>query len=154
MQNTEDRIEKTIDLSAPVPRVWRALTDHAEFGEWFQVKLSGPFQPGALVTGKMTFPGYEHYPWRATVERMEPEVLFSFRWHDFDEKSDKDVSEQPTTLVEFRLEAIDNESTRLHITESGFAALPDPRRFEVFRENTQGWGIQADSIARYVTTRL
>ena len=152
MTDTEDKIEKTIVLAAPVPRVWRALTDHDEFGQWFQVKLSGPFQAGAVVTGKMTFPGYEDYPWRARVERMEPESLFSFRWHDFDEKSDKDVSEQPTTLVEFRLEAIDSGSTRLHITESGFSALPDPRRFDVLRENTKGWDIQADSIKRYVTT--
>ncbi|TQV79181.1 SRPBCC family protein [Denitrobaculum tricleocarpae] len=152
MQSTEDKIEKTIDLAAPLPRVWRALTDHREFGEWFQVKLSGPFRPGAVVTGQMTFPGYEDYPWRARVERMEPETLFSFKWHDFDEKSDKDVSEQPTTLVEFRLEAIDGGSTRLHITESGFAALPDPRRLEVLRENTKGWEIQADNIKSHVTT--
>ncbi len=91
MKNSEDRIEKTIELAAPVARVWRALTDHAEFGQWFQVKLSGPFQPGAVVTGQMTFPGYEDYPWRARVERMEPESLFSFRLARFDEKSDKDV---------------------------------------------------------------
>ncbi len=152
MKNTEDRIEKTIVLAAPIARVWRALTDHAEFGEWFQVKLSGPFEPGAVVTGEMTFPGYECYPWRARVERMEPESLFSFRWHDFDEKLDKDVSEQPTTLVEFRLEAIDSGFTRLQVTESGFAALPDPRRFEVFRENTAGWDTQAGNLERYVTS--
>lgn len=152
MNNTDDKIEKTIVLAAPVSRVWRALTDYNEFGQWFQVKLSGPFQPGAVVTGVMTFPGYEHYPWRAKVEHMEPEHLFSFRWHDYDENSDKDVSEQPTTLVEFRLEAIDSQSTRLQITESGFAALPLPRRLEVFRENTSGWDIQADSIKRHVTT--
>ncbi len=152
MANTEDKIEKTVVLAAPVSRVWRALTDHEEFGQWFQVKLSGPFQPGAVVTGKMTFPGYEDYPWRAHVEQMEHERLFSFRWHDFDKTLDKDVSEQPTTLVEFRLEAVDSGSTRLQITESGFAALPEPRRVEVFRENTAGWDIQADNIEKHVTS--
>jgi uncharacterized protein YndB with AHSA1/START domain len=99
-----DRIVKEIELKAPISRVWQALSDHNEFGQWFRVKLDGPFKPGAASTGKMTYPGYEHYPWLAVVERMEHERLLSFRWHDFDEKSGVDVSNQPTTLVEFRLE--------------------------------------------------
>jgi uncharacterized protein YndB with AHSA1/START domain len=37
-----DLIEKQIELKAPVSRVWRALTDHHEFGEWFRVKIDGP----------------------------------------------------------------------------------------------------------------
>jgi uncharacterized protein YndB with AHSA1/START domain len=144
-----DRIVKTVELKAPVSRVWRALTDHNEFGQWFRVKLDGPFKPGAISRGQMTYPGYEHYPWLAVVERVESERLFSFRWHDFDEKSGIDVSKQPTTLVEFRLEST-AEGTRLTITESGFEALPDPRRFEVLRGNTEGWNIQANNIAAYV----
>jgi uncharacterized protein YndB with AHSA1/START domain len=35
-------IEKQIELKAPLSRVWRALTDYREFGEWFRVKLDGP----------------------------------------------------------------------------------------------------------------
>lgn len=150
MNPNEDKIEKVIELKAPVARVWRALTNVDEFGAWFQVKLDTTFETGRTTTGKMTFPGYEHYPWVATVERMEPESLFSFRWHDFDEKSGVDVLQQPTTLVEFRLEAIP-DGTRLSITESGFASLPDPRRLEVLRENTEGWNIQANSILNYVS---
>ena len=33
---------KDNDIAAPVDRVWRALTDHTEFGEWFRAKLEGP----------------------------------------------------------------------------------------------------------------
>ncbi|MBT6482786.1 MAG: vanillate O-demethylase oxidoreductase VanB, partial [Gammaproteobacteria bacterium] len=33
----EDKIEKNVDLNAPIERVWQALTDHREFGEWFRV---------------------------------------------------------------------------------------------------------------------
>lgn len=145
-----DRIVKTVELAAPVSRVWRALVDHNEFGQWFRVALDGPFRPGAISTGKMTYPGYEHYPWLAVVERMDHERLFSFRWHDFDEASGVDISRQPTTLVEFRLEPITG-GTRLTITESGFEAIPDPRRLEVLRGNTEGWNIQADNIAAYVS---
>ena len=47
----QDRIEKIVDLAAPVSRVWRALTDHEEFGQWFRVRLDGPFEVGATTTG-------------------------------------------------------------------------------------------------------
>jgi DNA-binding transcriptional ArsR family regulator/uncharacterized protein YndB with AHSA1/START domain len=114
-----DRIEKTIELNAPISRVWRALTNHEEFGQWFRVCLDGPFAPGAASTGKMSYPGFEGWPWLATVERMDYERLFSFRWHDFDEKAGVDIADQPTTLVEFRLEPTAT-GTRLTITESGF----------------------------------
>ncbi len=146
----EDRIEKVIDLDAPLPRVWLALTDHKQFGQWFRVNLDGPFVVGTVSTGTMRYPGYEHLPWRARIERMESQRLFAFRWHDFDEKSGIDIAQQPTTLVEFRLQAIPT-GTRLTIIESGFSALSDPRRLEVMRDNTQGWAIQADNLAGHVT---
>ena len=145
-----DRIVKIVELRAPVSRVWRAVSDHREFGQWFRVKLDGPFKPGEVSTGRTTYPGYEHYPWLAVVERMEHERLLSFRWHDFDEASGVDIAKQPTTLVEFRLEPTP-DGTRLTITESGFEAIPDPRRLEVLRGNEQGWEIQAKNIAAYVS---
>ena len=79
----EDRIEKRIELKAPVSRVWRALTDYREFGEWFRVALEGPFVPGKQVRGRITWPGAEHLIMTATVQRMEPERLFSFTWHPY-----------------------------------------------------------------------
>jgi uncharacterized protein YndB with AHSA1/START domain len=151
MKDSDDRIEKIIEMDAPVARVGRALTDHEEFGQWFRVKLDGPFKAGKVSTGRMTYPGFEGWPWLATVERMEPERLFSFRWHDYDTKSGVPIAQQPTTLVEFRLRAIPR-GTRLTITESGFSAIPDPRRLEVIRGNTEGWNIQASNIAAHVAS--
>ena len=73
-------IEKRVELKAPVSRVWRALTDYREFGEWFRVKLDGPFVPGQVSRGQITYPGYEHVKWEAVVQKMEHERLFSFTW--------------------------------------------------------------------------
>lgn len=53
----EDRIEKRIELKAPLARVWRALTDYREFGEWFRVKLEAPFVPGQVSRGRILYPG-------------------------------------------------------------------------------------------------
>lgn len=94
-----DVIEKRIELQAPVSRVWRALTDHNEFGEWFRVKLEGPFVPGQLSRGHITYPGYEHLKWEATVQKMEPERLFSFTWHPYAIDPKVDYSNEPSTLV-------------------------------------------------------
>ena len=78
-----DRIEKQIELAAPVSKVWRALTDYREFGEWFRVKLDGPFVVGQISRGHIMYPGYEHLKWTAVVTKIEPERLFSFTWHPY-----------------------------------------------------------------------
>ena len=49
-----NRIEKRMELKALVSRVWRALTDYREFGEWFRVKLDGPFVPGQISRQELT----------------------------------------------------------------------------------------------------
>ena len=148
-----DRIEKQIELKAPVSRVWRALTDYREFGQWFRVKLDGPFVQGQVSQGNITYPGYEHVKWYAVVQRIEPERLFSFTWPhpkslDRAEYSG-DYSNDPTTLVEFRLEKTKN-GTLLRITESGFDQLPGDLRLEAFRRNEGGWTEQMKNIEAYV----
>ena len=149
MSNT---IEKRIELNAPVSRVWRALTDYREFGEWFRVKLDGPFVPGEISTGHITYPGYEHLKWEAAVQKMEPERLFSFTWHPYAVSPDVDYSNEPSTLVEFRLESTD-KGTVLYVTESGFDALPKDRQFEAFRMNDDGWSEQMTNIGTYLKQR-
>jgi len=148
----KDRIVKVVELDAPVSRVWKALTDHREFGEWFRVDLDQAFEAGARSTGRMTYPGCEGMAWRALVERIEPETLFLFRWAQDGgaEQADKEVATGDTTLVEFRLEPA-GAGTRLTVTESGFASLSDPRRFEFLRRNTEGWNMQAENIAKHVS---
>jgi uncharacterized protein YndB with AHSA1/START domain len=148
----EHRIEKRIELMAPVSRVWRALTDHREFGEWFRVKLEGPFVPGQLSRGRMTYPGYEHLKWEAVVQKMEPERLFSFTWHPYAVEPSVDYSKEEPTLVEFRLEKIPG-GTLLLLTESGFEKIPAGRRAEAFRMNDGGWTEQIRNIEAYVGKR-
>jgi uncharacterized protein YndB with AHSA1/START domain len=145
-----DRIEKQIELKAPISKVWRALTDHREFGEWFRVKLDGPFVPGQVSRGQMTYPGYEHLKWEATVEKMEPEKLFSFTWHPYAVDPKADYSNEPPTLVEFTLQKTAN-GTLLTVTESGFDQIPSGRRLEAFRMNDGGWAEQVKNIEKHVT---
>lgn len=145
-----DTIEKRIELKTPVSRVWRAITDYREFGEWFRVKLDGPFVPGQISTGHITYPGYEHLKWQAVVQKMEPERLFSFTWHPYAVDPNVDYSNEPSTLVEFRLEKT-LIGTLLSLTESGFDKIPANRRSEAFIRNDGGWTQQMMNIEHHVT---
>ena len=146
-----DRIVKRVDLKATVERVWRALTDYKEFGAWFRVDLDQSFEVGKISTGVMTFPGAEGVRWIAYVERMDTERLFSFRWYDAEDGAGEQTEDEPGLLVEFNLEETP-EGTRLIITESGFSSLAEPRRIELMRGNRQGWNIQAENLAHYLST--
>jgi uncharacterized protein YndB with AHSA1/START domain len=147
-----DRIEKRIDLKAPVSRVWRALTDYREFGEWFRVKLDRPFVPGQVSRGQVTYPGYEHVKLEAVVQVMEPERLFSFTWHPYAVDPKMDYSKEVPTRVEFRLEETKG-GTLLTLTESGFDKIPAGRRLEAFRMNDGGWTEQLKNIESHVAQR-
>ncbi|KXF76585.1 vanillate O-demethylase oxidoreductase VanB [Paramesorhizobium deserti] len=144
-----DRIEKSIDLNAPIERVWRALTDHEEFGAWFRVRLNGPFVPGEISRGHILYPGYEHLNWEAAIKRMDPPHYFSFTWHPYAIDPDVDYSREEPTLVEFRLEPI-STGTRLTVIESGFDSLPSHRRPDALRMNEGGWAEQMKNIEAHV----
>jgi len=145
-----DCIEKQIELKAPISRVWRAITDHREFGTWFKVNLEGPFVPGEVSRGKMTHPGYEHVTWTAVVKELKPETLFSFTWHPYAIDPNVDYSNEPQTVIEFRLSEV-NGGTLLVITECGFDKIPADRRAEAFRMDEKGWAAQLKNIEKHVS---
>jgi len=155
-----DRIEKKITLNAPRARVWRALTDFKEFGHWFGVKFEGPFAKGAVVRGVITPTAvdpevakaqkpYEGLPFEITIETIEPERLFSFRWHPFAHEKDVDYSSEPTTLVAFALED-SADGILLTVTESGFDRIPLARRAQAFTANEGGWGMVITLIQKHL----
>jgi len=149
--STTDSIMKEIQLRAPQARVWKALSDAQEFGAWFGMKLEGAFVPGQPVFGRITFPGYEHIRLEMKVESMVPETLFSYRWHPYPMDLARDYAQEPMTLVEFRLKAVDG-GTLLKVVETGFDRLPADRRDEAFRMNEGGWKQQMLQIERYVAS--
>jgi uncharacterized protein YndB with AHSA1/START domain len=150
MNGTTDRIERHIILQASPARVWQALTVPEEFSRWFGVSFEGKrFAVGEALKGRVTNPGYEHLTMEIWIERMEPERLFSWRWHPAAIDANVDYSNEPMTLVEFELAAVQG-GTRLTVVESGLDQIPLERRARVLRLNTEGWEEQLDNIGRYV----
>lgn len=147
---TADRIEKCIALNAEPARVWRALTDYREFGEWFRVRLERPFVTGKTVRGNIQYPGYEHLVMEVLVKEMTPQRVFSFEWHPHAVDPKMDYSHEKRTLVEFRLEETP-AGTALVVRETGFEGVPEARRQRAHQMNSQGWEIQLKAIREYLT---
>lgn len=147
--SSTDLIEKTITLRAPRSKVWRSLTDPAQFGQWFGAELKDAFLPGARVRGPVTSAGYEHLTMDITIDRVEPEGLFSWRWRPGGDPN-VDPSE-PMTLVVFELEEVP-EGTRLTVRESGFDQIPVARRSKAYRENDKGWTGQVENLRKYLAS--
>jgi uncharacterized protein YndB with AHSA1/START domain len=150
MNSAPDRIERKLLLRAPRTRVWRALANAEEFGSWFGVAFKVQrFAAGERVQGRVTYPGYEHVIFEILIERVEPESLLSWRWHPAAIEPNVDYSREPTTLVVFELQQVQN-GTLLSVVESGFDKVPPARRLEAFRLNTEGWDGQMVNIAKHV----
>jgi uncharacterized protein YndB with AHSA1/START domain len=168
--DSTDRIEKRVTLRAPQSRVWKAISDAREFGKWFGFSLDGAFAAGETIKGtfqgqldeaqiiaaqksmgvkpskiRLPGPGFTF----CTVEKIEPEHTFSFRWIPYGIDAEADPDHEPTTLVEFRLETV-AEGTRLTITESGFDKVPAHRRERAFKMNEGGWAAQSENLRRYL----
>ncbi len=152
-----DRIEKSAVLHAPLDRVWRAISDSAEFGIWFGMTLDGPFVADTTVTGVMTATAVDDevaeqqrphagasFPLH--VVAVEPQRRFAFRWNPLPQPEFAAL----TTLVEFTLTGTE-DGVLLEIVESGFDGLPESHRAAVFTDNSGGWATQLTLIARYVT---
>ena len=146
MNNT---IEKQVEMAAPVSRVWQALTDHRQFGQWFRVKMSGPFIVGKEATGEVLHPCWEGRQFSVMVKAIEPEKLFAFTWNPYPKDPTVDYTKEPPTLVEFKLSPT-KTGTLLTVTESGFDNITAHRRLEAFRMNEGGWTEQMKNIAEYI----
>jgi len=136
------------------------VSDSSEFGSWFGMKLDGPFVAGSAIRGVMVpttvdpvvaemqkpFSGHSV---ELFVEEIEPEKLFSFRWHPYTGDGEADYNAESTTLVAFTF-AESAEGVLLTVTESGFDGIPLKRRAEAFAGNEAGWEAQMKLIEGYL----
>jgi len=149
-----DRIERSIVINAPRERVWHSLSNAEAFGSWFGAKLEGQmFTPGQRTRAQLSNPGcgHEHIWFDVVIERIEPQHLFSYRWHPYPVDPAVDYSKEQPTLVTFTLKDAPGNGTLLTVVESGFDKVPPQRRLEAFRMNNRGWEAQLTNIVKYVS---
>ena len=160
MTQSTDRIEKQALLTAPLARVWEAVSNAGEFGIWFGVTFDGPFVADRPLFGRITPTRVDddvaraQEPYAGTVfeivvDRVEPMHRFSFHWHPFAIDPNFDYASEPMTLVTFSL-AEANGGTLLTISETGFDQLIEARRAKAREMNDQGWAAQMTLITKYL----
>jgi uncharacterized protein YndB with AHSA1/START domain len=159
MAQSSDRIEKKVRLKAPRERVWRAISQSAEFGKWFGMRIEGQFAPNTTLSARMvptevdpavavTQQPFNGMRLELYVERVEPMNVLSFRWHPYPIELAESAN-TPTTLVVFELADAEG-GTLLTVSESGFDQIPLDKRAKAFADNEQGWEIQTRLIGKYL----
>ena len=146
----QDAIETSILLSAAPDRVWRALSDAAEFGRWFRAEVTGEMREGAVLGCRSLYPGTEHMRWDMYIHVMEPNRRLVWDWPAFDPSAFPDDPDSNARLTVEIAIAPEGDSTRLTLRESGFADLPEGPALAVWQRNEGGWTMQLDNIAAHV----
>jgi uncharacterized protein YndB with AHSA1/START domain len=137
-----DRIERTVELAHPPARVWAALTTAEGLSAWFGNEATIDLRPGGAARMRWTEEGFTA---EMRVERVEEPNVFGFTWPVYGLPDD----DPRRTYVEFTLE-LAGAGTRLTVTETGFAQLPEDVYRKAFDGNTEGWAKELGELAGYL----
>jgi uncharacterized protein YndB with AHSA1/START domain len=137
------QIEREIVVNAPLERVWAVLTEPKHIAGWFGDRAEVDLRPG----GAVAFHWKEHGTYFATVDRVEPQTFFSYRWAM---NADEPPREGNSTLVEFTLRP-EGHGTRLRVVETGFNTLdiPEAEQTRHAEMNTDGWREELAELQDY-----
>jgi uncharacterized protein YndB with AHSA1/START domain len=124
-------------IQRPVAEVFDAVQNPEKLSRYFNESASGPLTEGAVVNWRFTgYPG-EH-PVR--VRKVVPRELIVFEWdaHDGTYK----------TRVEMKFQPLDEQSTMVSISESGWKETPEGLKNSY--DNCQGWTQMASGLKAYL----
>ena len=133
-----DRIEREIDIDAPIEVVWTVITEPEHITGWFTDSAELDLRPdGEGRFGWDVKETSRRSVHNLRVERVDPPHFFSFRWN-YPEGDEPTETNAP--LVEFSLEAR-GASTRLRLVESGLEGIArsEEERETYYAEHSSGW---------------
>jgi uncharacterized protein YndB with AHSA1/START domain len=138
-----DRIERTIELPHPPETVWAALTTAEGLSGWFGTVADLDLRLGAEVPMHFEDEGISV---TLTVRAVEPPHRFGYNWGIMGLPED----DPRRTFVEFLLEPVPAGGTRLTVTESGFAQMPEELGANAFNGNSSGWESELGELVAYL----
>lgn len=136
--NPKIAVTRTLTVTAPIERVWQAITTPAEIAQW--LRMEAVKIDTLTVGGQMDFMVEGGDPAVFTV--VEPPTQLAYRWTP-------QAGIQAHTLVTFRLEPTAT-GTYITVTEEGFEVLPDDLGTTISTRNGKGWGMALEGIATLV----
>ena len=126
MQTTKLEIRTGLKVMRPPAEVFDAIVDPSKMSHYFIETSSGPMETGKTVTWK--FPEFDmEFPVR--IDKAEKNNYISFYWDGAMDGQD--------TLVEIRLNPVDDKGTFVVITEKEKAN--DEAGLKWLKNNTEGW---------------
>ena len=136
-------ITRTLDLAHPQEKVWAALTTLEGLTGWFGTKAEGEIAPGHDVL--MRWEQYGDAEQKLAIQVVDPMSVFAYGWSI----NGAPEGDPRRTYVEFVLEPTAT-GTRLTVTESGFAQLPDAWLEASYQGNVQGWAAELAELVSYL----
>ena len=136
-------ITRSIDIKAPVSKVWAALTEPDLIAQWFGDTTK--FHAAIGAVGAFGWKDYGEF--RVLVEHVDKPKTLVYRW-----ARDVDVDPVPgnSTVVRFDLAEIDG-GTRLTVLETGFEELRDPQA--AHNDNVEGWRTELGELVEFLEAR-
>jgi uncharacterized protein YndB with AHSA1/START domain len=128
------KIERDVEIEAPVDVVWRTITEPGQITRWFADRVELDLKPGGH--GYLAFG--EQKGTAILIETVDQPSRFAFRWN---RPQDDDPTIDNAVLVEFTLTARGPESTHLRVVETGVEALPwpDDEKHSYTDDHNGGW---------------
>jgi uncharacterized protein YndB with AHSA1/START domain len=136
-------VTRTVELAHPQDKVWAGLTTLAGLTAWFGSHAEGQIAPGHDV--HVRWEQFDNGTKTLSVKVVEPMSHFAFCWGI----TGAPEGDPRRTYVEFALEPT-GSGTRLTVTESGFAQLPDEWLETSFQGNSEGWRRELAELAAYL----
>ncbi len=132
--STGKRVDKSIDIAAPVSAVWNALTDAHELTRWFP--LDAKIEPGAQGRIFMSW-GAGCEGW-AGISVWEPNKRLQM----------SEPREPVPLTTDFILEPLPGNATRLRIVTAGFS--DNPGWEAEYNSINEGWRFEMAGLRHYL----
>jgi uncharacterized protein YndB with AHSA1/START domain len=138
-------ITRTLDLAHPQEKVWGALATLDGLTSWFGSHAAGKVAPGHDVVMRWESKDNDDMENILAIKVVDPMSVFAYSWGI----NGAPEGDPRRTYVEFALEPTAS-GTRLTVTESGFAQLPDEWLEQTYQGNTEGWRAELGELVAYL----
>lgn len=109
---------RSIDIAASPDQVWKILTDPAWISQYlFGAQTVTDWKPGSTILFKINFENQEFIDKGVVIESNEFETLKYRYWSGFCGLEDKPEN---YSMVSYAIEKIDNKTSRLTWSQTGF----------------------------------
>lgn len=130
---SDHEIVSTIDIEAPVARIWEALSSEAGLRDWFNSTISSETRQGGRVAWESVNPDQPHRYQGTFTELVENERV-AIEWNRLDEPWP-----EPLLLALEISASADDGFSSVTLSHQRLDRLPEEHRDDIIAELQQSW---------------